>query len=217
LNSFRNCSHAVRAEKGKTPLAKPALQLETETALRPRSGEAVPHRRPNVIAGIDGHANGLRPVAPPSTQKPNTFQTRVPVITGEATYRGYMPVDGVISGQLMASGSGLTIKQRVRSDSDPELDGELSFKDLLRINGHIRGKVQSERGTLIIADAATVDAQIEVAVAIISGEVNGDVIARERVELGHGAVINGNISTPLLSIKPGATFHGDCRMLKTAG
>ena len=128
-----------------------------------------------------------------------------------------MPVDGVISGQLTASGSGLTVKQRVRSDSDPELDGELSFKDLLRVNGHIRGRVQSERGTLIIADAATVDAQIEVGVAIISGEVNGDVFARERVELGHGAVINGNISTPLLSIKPGATFHGDCRMLKNAG
>lgn len=139
------------------------------------------------------------------------------MIIGEATYRGYTPVDGVISGQLTASGGGLTIKQRVRSDSDPELDGELSFKDLLRVNGHIRGKVQSERGTLIIADAATVDAQIEVGVAIISGVVNGDVFARERVELGHGAVINGNISTPSLSIKPGATFHGDCRMLKTAG
>lgn len=156
-------------------------------------------------------------MASPATQKPHTFQTRVPVITGEATYRGYMPVDGVISGQLTASGSALMIKQRVRSDSEPELDGELSFKDLLRINGHIRGKVQSERGTLIIDDAAKVDAQIEVGVAIISGEVNGDVLARERVELGHGAVINGNISTPLLSIKPGATFHGDCRMLKTAG
>lgn len=128
-----------------------------------------------------------------------------------------MPIDGAISGQLNATGGGLMIKQRVRSGSDPELDGELSFKDLLRINGHVRGKVQSERGTLIVADAATVDAQIEVAVAIISGEVNGDVFARERVELGHGAVINGNISTPLLSIKPGATFHGDCKMLKNAG
>ncbi|MGZ5483407.1 MAG: bactofilin family protein [Pyrinomonadaceae bacterium] len=217
MNSFRNCFHAVRAEKGKTPLVKPALQLETETALRLSSGETVPPRRPNVIAGVDRHAAGLRPVASPATQKPHTFQTRVPVITGEATYRGYLPVDGVISGQLTASGSALMVKQRVRSDSDPELDGELSFKDLLRINGHIRGKVQSERGTLIVDDAATVDAQIEVGVAIISGEVNGDVFARERVELGHGAVINGNISTPLLSIKPGATFHGDCRMLKTAG
>jgi cytoskeletal protein CcmA (bactofilin family) len=198
-------------------LAKPALQLKAETALRRSGGEAVPNRRPNVIAGADSAAARLRPIASSAAQKANSFQTRVPVITGEAHYRGYMPVDGVISGQLAASASALTIKQRVRSDSEPELDGELRFKDMLRINGHIRGKVESERGTLIVADAATVDAQIEVGVAIISGEVNGDVFARERVELGRGAVINGNIITPLLSIKPGATFHGDCKMLKTAG
>ena len=201
----------------KNGLAKAALQLESETALRTGSSETVPPRRPNVIAGVERQTAELRPLTSPATQKPSTFQTRVPVITGEATYRGYMPVDGVISGQLTASGGGLTVKQRVRSDSDPELEGELSFKDMLRINGHIRGKVQSERGTLIVDDAATVDAQIDVGVAIISGEVNGDVIGRERVELGRGAVINGNISTPLLSIKPGATFHGDCRMLKAAG
>jgi cytoskeletal protein CcmA (bactofilin family) len=117
---------------------------------------------------------------------------------------------------LAANGGGLTIKQRVRVDSEPELDGELAFKDMLRINGHVRGRVQSERGTLIVADEARVDASIEVDVAIINGKVNGDVLARERVELGSGALINGNISTPKLSIKPGATFHGDCRMLKNA-
>lgn len=109
----------------------------------------------------------------------------------------------------------MAIKQRVRADSEPELDGAIGFKDMLRVNGHISGTVTSERGTLIVDDGATVDAQVDVGVAIIGGVVNGDVVARERVELGRGAVINGNISTPLLSIKPGATFHGDCRMLKT--
>lgn len=196
----------------------PALKREDDPTLRPVNGVDVPPRQPNVKAGLDRQA-GLRPVASPTTNKPNPFhfQTRVPVITGEATYRGYLPVDGVISGQLTATGGGLTIKQRVRSEAEPELDGELYFKDLLRINGHVAGKISSERGTLIVDDAAIVDAHVEVGVAIISGIVNGDVVARERVELGRGAVINGNISTPLLSIKPGATFHGDCRMLKNAG
>jgi cytoskeletal protein CcmA (bactofilin family) len=171
------------------------------------------------LASAEHHASALRPVSTrPTTPKPKPFQfqARVPVITGEATYRGHLPIDGVISGQLTANGSGLTVKQRVRLDSEPELDGELSFKDLLRVNGHISGIVTSERGTLIIDEGATVDAQVDVGVAIISGVVNGDVVARERVEVGRGAVINGNISTPLLSIKPGATFHGDCRMLKTS-
>lgn len=200
------------------PPAKAALQLEAEvTPQSPSGAEAIPPRLPNVKAGTERHVSGLRPVSVrPATQKPNPFQfqARVPVITGEATYRGYLPIDGVITGQLNASGGGLSIKQRVRLDSEPELDGELTFRDMLRINGHVRGAIVSERGTLIVDEAAIVDASIDVGVAIISGEVNGDVFASQRVELGRGAVINGNISTPLLSIKPGATFHGDCRMLK---
>ncbi len=203
------------------PLAKAALEREPEATLRPSSGvEVVPPRLPNVKAGTERHAVALKPVSPrPAAQKQNgfQFQPRVPVINGEATYRGYLPIDGVISGQLNATGGGLTIKQRPRNgrvDSQPELDGELTFKDMLRINGHVRGHVFSERGTLIVDAAATVDARIDVSVAIIGGTINGDVIARERVELGPGSVINGNISTPSLSIKPGATFHGDCRMLK---
>ena len=205
------------------PLANAALERESEENLRPTSSaKVVPQRLPNVKAGTDRPATALRSVSSqPAAPKQNAFhfQPRVPVITGEATYRGYLPIEGVISGQLSSSGGGaLTIKQRprnVRVDPEPELDGEITFKDMLRVNGHVRGKLSSERGTLIIDDAATVDAHIDVRVAIISGTVNGDVFARERVELGRGAVINGNISTPLLSIKPGATFHGDCRMLKT--
>ena len=85
---------------------------------------------------------------------------------------------------------------------------------MLRINGYVAGKVFSPKGTLIVAESAQADCFIDVGVAIINGTVNGEIVARERVELGLGAVINGNISTPKLSIKPGATFQGDCRMLR---
>lgn len=207
------------------PLANAALERESEENLRPTSSaKIVPARLPNVKSGIDRQPTSLRSVSSqPAAPKQNAFhfQPRVPVITGEATYRGYVPIEGVISGQLSATGGGvLTVKQRPRNmrvEAEPELDGEISFKDMLRVNGFVRGKLSSERGTLIIDAAATVDALIDVGVAIIGGAVNGDVFARERVELGPGAVINGNISTPLLSIKPGATFHGECRMLKTDG
>jgi cytoskeletal protein CcmA (bactofilin family) len=85
---------------------------------------------------------------------------------------------------------------------------------MLRVNGHIAGKVTSEKGTLIIDPSAQVDGDIEVGVAVVSGIVNGDVIGRERVELGPAAVVNGNISTRAINMKPGAVFQGDCRMLK---
>lgn len=128
-----------------------------------------------------------------------------------------MPVDGIITGQLGAAGSALTIKQRPRSGSDesqPELDGELSFKDLLRVNGHVAGKIFSYKGTLIVDTSARVEAEINVAVCVVSGTVVGDIVGHERVEVGPGATVKGNIATRTLSIKPGAVFQGDCRMLK---
>jgi len=207
------------------PSAKAALQLEPDTSLSQPITQptdiSLPPRLPNVIAGSDHNVAGLRAVQPqPPHRKANpyVFQPRMPVITGEVAYRGYLPVEGVISGQLNATGGALTIKQRPRNgrgESVPELDGEITFKDMLRVNGHVAGSISSENGTLIVDASARVDASIDVAVAVIAGVVNGDVVGRERVELGQQAIIHGNISTPNLSMKPGATFQGDCRMLKS--
>jgi len=217
------------------PPAKAALKLEptnitqpvSEDVLRmsPASQSKIPQRLPNALAGTEHLKPLVRPVGMPigmPTARPRrdngaSFQARVPVITGEAVYRGSMPVDGIISGQLGAAGSTLMVKQRPRNgsiESVPELDGELCFRGMLRVNGHIAGKVTSQNGTLIVDPSARVDADIEVGVAVISGTVNGDVIAHERVELGPEAIINGNISTRALKMKPGAVFQGDCRMLK---
>jgi cytoskeletal protein CcmA (bactofilin family) len=199
--------------------AKPALQPEHPTITpledgRPRAGASSPGSGPRRIANT-----AIRQFPTP-TRKDASFQGRVPVITGEATFRGLMPVDGIITGQLGAAGSVMTIKQRPRNgspDPTPELNGELSFKDMLRVNGHVAGKISSSKGTLIVDGSARVEAEINVGVCVISGIVVGDVVGHQRVEVGAGAEVTGNISTPALSIKPGAVFHGDCRMLKEEG
>lgn len=203
---------------------KPALQREAtppecndNSSLSSSIVPAAEPRKPS----LTGRAavSPLRPV--PSVKdrvnKTPSFQPRIPVITGEATYRGLMPVDGIISGNLGAVASVLTVKQRPNGSSDslPELNGEITFKDMLRINGHVAGKICSPNGTLIVDGSARVDASIDVAVCVVSGTVNGDVVAQERVELGAAAIINGDISTGSLCMKPGAIFTGNCRMLKS--
>jgi len=187
---------------------------------------AIPQRAPGALANTQQptpvpSVSALSAAVPiaraPRDNNNYSFQARVPAITGEASFRGWMPVDGVISGQLGATGSTLTVKQRPHSGaapSEPELTGEVHFKDMLRINGHIAGKVTSPKGTLIVDGSALVDGDIDVGAVVIGGTVNGDVIAQQRVELGPAAVINGNISTRTLTMKPGAIFQGDCRMLK---
>jgi len=167
-------------------------------------------RKPSFLA--PGTRNTApRPVTPPARE----FQTKVPVITGEVNFRGSIPVDGYLSGQLGTSSGCLSVKQKPNATcgANPELLGDLSFRDALRVNGHIAGTVSSSEGTLIVDVGARVDAHIDVAVAMISGEVNGDIIARERVEVGPVARIRGNIWTRAIIIKDGAIVEGLCRMI----
>lgn len=92
------------------------------------------------------------------------------------------------------------------------LSGEAVFKGMLRVDGHLTGRVTSENGTLIVSSGGQVDADINVASAKINGVVNGDVVARERLELGRTAQVFGDILTPVLVIEDGAVFEGNCRM-----
>ena len=144
------------------------------------------------------------------------LQTRVPVILGEATFRGMIPVDGIISGQPGSSGGAMSLRQHGRTffGTDPELNGEITFVDMIRVNGHIAGSVHSRKGTLIVDQTARVDANVDVAIAVIAGIVTGDIVAHQRVELAPSAKIYGNIWTRSLAIQSGAIFEGVCQRLE---
>lgn len=94
------------------------------------------------------------------------------------------------------------------------LTGETNFQAMLRVDGHLTGRVSSEVGALIIGSTGRVDANIQVAAAMINGTVNGDIIATEKIELGRTAKVVGNIQTPRIVIEDGAIFEGSCSMLK---
>jgi cytoskeletal protein CcmA (bactofilin family) len=160
-------------------------------------------------------APGRAPMASARPAEIREFQAKIPVITGEIHFKGILPVDGSVSGQI-GSGSGLNLKQRPSASfaTQPELSGEITFKDMVRVNGHVAGTIYSQTGTLIVDANARVEANVDVAAAIIGGTVKGDIIARERVELGPVSKIYGNIWTRSLVIKDGAIFEGVCRMIE---
>jgi cytoskeletal protein CcmA (bactofilin family) len=155
------------------------------------------------------------PVLLPVPKESKSYQTRLPVITGEVHYRGMLHIDGVLLGQPGSNGGSLGVRQKSGSvfASQPELSGEINFRDMVRVNGHIAGTVYSKSGTLIVDTTATVDANVEVAVAVIGGTVRGDIVAHERIELGPRAKIYGNIWTRSIAIKDGAVFDGVCTMI----
>ena len=177
-------------------------------------------RKPASPSHGSGAPQRAQPAAPvPLTTQPRSenreFQPKLPVITGEIHFKGVLPVDGLLSGQI-GSGSSLNLRQRPSAlfSIQPELTGDITFKDMVRVNGHVAGTIYSKTGTLIVDTGAKVEANIDVAVAVIGGSVKGDIVARDRVELGPVSKIYGNIWTRSLVIKDGAIFEGVCRMIE---
>jgi len=96
-------------------------------------------------------------------------------------------------------------------DDGTEFSGELRFRDVLRVDGRLKGKVVSDN-MLIIGETGQVDAEIDCGIVSIRGKVSGSVHGRQRIELLAGCRVLATLVTPKLVIEDGAFFQGDCRM-----
>jgi len=170
---------------GKNP--KDSMELESQ----PERQEASPYASPRP------YTPQSVPETKPQTQTDNASSSPKAMTESETLAREIK--EGNLSGFV---GSGTVVT------------GEANFKALMRVDGHLSGRITSSTGTLIVGANGKVDANIEVAIATIHGEVNGDVIATQRLELGRAAKLNGNIQTASLVIEPGALFEGTCKMIK---
>ena len=94
------------------------------------------------------------------------------------------------------------------------LSGETSFETMLRVDGHLSGRITSDEGTLLIGSTGVVDADITVAMAIIDGRVNGDITVTKKLILVQTAQVVGNIEAPRLVVEDGAVVEGTCTMIK---
>ena len=109
-----------------------------------------------------------------------------------------------------ASGESATILTLLGRDT--VVEGNLSFRETIRIDGRIKGKLESAEGTVIIGEHAVLDADIHVGVAIIRGKIKGRVEASQRIEIHAPAQINGDIVAPTVAIDSGVIFNGNCIM-----
>ena len=96
-------------------------------------------------------------------------------------------------------------------DHGCEVEGHVSFAGTLVLNGKFRGELISS-DTLLVGETGEVQAEVQVGVAIVSGQITGNIVARERVELRGRARISGDIVTPVLLLEEGVVFDGHCRM-----
>ncbi|MEE9502067.1 MAG: polymer-forming cytoskeletal protein [Candidatus Aminicenantaceae bacterium] len=95
-------------------------------------------------------------------------------------------------------------------DKDTEIKGELSFKGSFRIDGHFKGKIDSD-SMLIIGDSGKVDADVKIGYMVIDGEVKGNIQASERIEIHSNGRVIGTITTPKLVVEEGAYLEATCQ------
>ncbi|MBK5100318.1 MAG: polymer-forming cytoskeletal protein [Desulfobacteraceae bacterium] len=107
------------------------------------------------------------------------------------------------------------IKEQINAflGKDTEFEGKLSFTGAVRIDGRFKGDIFT-KGTLIIGETAIVEAQIHASYIIISGEVRGNIIAENRIEIHQPGKVFGNIQAPVVTIDEGVIFEGNCQMRK---
>lgn len=96
--------------------------------------------------------------------------------------------------------------------AESEFTGNITLKGNARIDGQIDGTV-TLTGDLVIGPSALIKATIQANTISISGEVRGDITARESLELCSSARLYGNIYTHQLKIDQGAQFIGSSRLL----
>jgi cytoskeletal protein CcmA (bactofilin family) len=97
-----------------------------------------------------------------------------------------------------------------------EFEGKLTFEGTVRIDGKLSGEIFSE-DVLVVGEGAQVNAEIEVGVIIVEGNVTGNIRAKRAVELHAPARVKGNIETPSLYIDKGVIFEGFSKMENISG
>ncbi len=95
---------------------------------------------------------------------------------------------------------------------DASIEGTIAFQGTIRLDGGVKGKIQSSQGTVIVGEKAVVNAEIVVGTAIVMGEVVGTIDAADRIEVYPPGRISGDIQSPVISIEEGGMLNGNCSM-----
>ena len=96
---------------------------------------------------------------------------------------------------------------------DTTIDGKIHSKGTLRVDGCVKGEVKAD-DSVIIGPTGEVEATVEAKLVTISGKVQGNITATERLELQPTCEILGDIETAegALVIESGARIEGRCTM-----
>jgi cytoskeletal protein CcmA (bactofilin family) len=92
-----------------------------------------------------------------------------------------------------------------------KVEGDISTKGSLRVEGEVIGKIVAE-GDLFIGEDGNINSQIKARKVIVAGKVKGNVVASDKFELLAKGELEGDIKSKVLKIEEGAKFVGNSKL-----
>ena len=95
------------------------------------------------------------------------------------------------------------------------IEGEIQGPENLHVEGYIKGAIVLS-GDIFIGNTGILEADVEAKNIVIQGEVAGNVLAHQQLEIHPSGKLIGDCSAASIDIKEGAVFEGRSNMIKSA-
>jgi cytoskeletal protein CcmA (bactofilin family) len=105
-----------------------------------------------------------------------------------------------------AASSGAAARESVIAP-DLSIEGKIEGNGNVRIAGRFKGDIHVQ-GSLTIEASASVTGQVQARSIVVAGELNGNVLGAERVELVDSGAVNGDVKAGSLTVAAGARMRG---------
>jgi cytoskeletal protein CcmA (bactofilin family) len=100
-------------------------------------------------------------------------------------------------------------------DQGCTIKGDVVFSDLLRVHGHVNGRVSSEHD-LLVGEGGEVEGEVVVGRLVVAGTVRGTVRVKDRVVIHGSGRVYAEVFTPTLVVDEGGVLEGPVHMTRPA-
>jgi cytoskeletal protein CcmA (bactofilin family) len=94
------------------------------------------------------------------------------------------------------------------------IKGEISGNEDLLVNGIIECPIQLEEKMLIVGPSGELTANVVAREVIVFGEVKGNIVARDRIQIKKEGSVVGDLTTGRIVIEDGANFKGSIEIVR---
>jgi cytoskeletal protein CcmA (bactofilin family) len=93
-----------------------------------------------------------------------------------------------------------------------KIEGDIQGDEDLRVEGHFKGTIKVV-GDIFIGQSGVVEADVEADNIVIQGQITGNVLARNQLEIHSTGQLLGDCKAKSIDIREGALFEGRSSML----